>query len=102
MSVILHRVAGISCLTCGMDTLELMRRSAARDACLHHPPDTPVHQLPEPVLVRVRAVYGQAIATTPTSVLHEWVRYGEYHVRWDRKALVMPVNADEWGGEKID
>jgi hypothetical protein len=85
-----------------VDILEEMRRSAARDACLHHPPEQPVHQLPAPVLVRVRAVYGRAIATTAGHVLHEWVRYGEYHVRWDRKALVTPVSADDWGGEQID
>jgi hypothetical protein len=85
-----------------MDTLELMRRSASRDACLRRPPDTPVHQLPQPVLVRVRAVYGRAIATTPTSVLHEWVRYGEYHVRWDAKWQVERVEADDWHGEQID
>jgi hypothetical protein len=79
-----------------------MRRSAARDALLRHPPDTPVQLLPAPVLVRVRAVYGQAIATTPTHVLHEWVRYGEYHVRWDPKRLVERVAADDWHGEQVD
>lgn len=85
-----------------VDTLEEMRRSAARDACLHHPPEQPVHQLPAPVLVRVRVVYGRAIAITASWVLHEWVRYGEYHVRWDRKHQVVPVQAEDWGGEMID
>lgn len=85
-----------------MDELELMRRRAAVQAALHHPPEQPVHQLPQPVLVRVRAVYGQAIATTATSVLHEWVRYGEYHVRWDPKRQVEPATADDWKGEPLD
>jgi hypothetical protein len=84
-----------------VDTLEAMRRSAARDACLHRPPETPVHQLPSPVLVRVRAVYGRAIATTADHVLHEWVRYGAYHVRWDPKWQVTPVEPGEWGGEAL-
>jgi hypothetical protein len=78
-----------------------MRRTAARDALLRRAPDGPVELLPEPVLVRVRAVYGRAIAKTPTSVLHEWVRYGEYHVRWDEKWQVHPVDKDEWDGEPI-
>jgi hypothetical protein len=78
-----------------------MRRSAARDALLRRPPDTPVHQLPAPVLVRVRAVYGQAIATTPSHVLHEWVRYGEYHARWDAKWQVERVSSDGWHGEQV-
>lgn len=80
----------------------MMRRSAARDAALYRPPEQPVHQLPAPVLVRVRATYGRAIATTTGHVLHEWVRYGEYHVRWDPKRLVVPVDAADWDGEKID
>jgi hypothetical protein len=85
-----------------VDILEGMRRSAARDAALHRPPETPVHQLPSPVLVRVRAIHGRAIATTAGHVLHEWVRYGAYHVRWDPKWQVVPVSADEWDGEQID
>lgn len=80
----------------------MMRRSAVRDACLHRAPEQPVHQLPAPVLVRVRATYGRAIATTAGHVLHEWVRYGEYHVRWDAKRLVTIVDAADWDGENID
>lgn len=79
-----------------------MRRRAAVQAALHHPPEQPVHQLPEPVQVRVRAVYGRAIATTEGHVLHEWVRYGEHHVRWDPKWQVEPITADDWLGEPID
>jgi hypothetical protein len=53
-------------------------------------------------LVHVRAVYGRAIATTPTHVLHEWVKGGDYHCRWDEKWQVQRVAADEWDGEPID
>jgi hypothetical protein len=52
--------------------------------------------------VKVRTVYGRAVATTPTHVLHEWVRYGEYHCRWDEKWQVHKVTAEEWAGEQID
>jgi hypothetical protein len=50
----------------------------------------------------VRAVYGRAIATTEGHVLHEWVRYGQHHVRWDPKWQVEPITADDWLGEQID
>ena len=46
-------------------------------------------------LVRVRAVYGRAIAVTTTHVLHEWVKAGTYYVRWDEKWQVHRVGADE-------
>lgn len=53
-------------------------------------------------MVKVRAAYGRAIAETPTHVLHEWVKGGEYHVRWEEKWQVERVPADEWHGEPID
>lgn len=52
-------------------------------------------------LVKVRVGYGRAVATTPTHVLHEWVRYGEYHCRWDEKWQVHRVTAEEWAGEPL-
>lgn len=79
-----------------------MARDSVRGALLRRAPDEPVELLASPVLVRVRAVYGRAIATTPTSVLHEWVRYGEYHCRWDAKWQVHPVAASEWAGEALE
>ena len=78
-----------------------MRRGAARKADIARAPDGPVELLAEPVLVRVRAVYGRALAVTPSSVLHEWVRYGEYHCRWDSRWQVERVTADEWAGEPL-
>lgn len=53
-----------------------------------------------PVFVRIG--YGRAIATTPTHVLHEWYRYGEYHCRWDTKDQVRRVDPDEWDREGFD
>lgn len=85
-----------------VDELEGMRRRIAVDAAVRRAPDGPVQWLPEPVLVRVRVVYGRAIATTPGSVLHEWVRQGEYHVRWDQKWQVHPVDEVDWAGEPLD
>lgn len=55
---------------------------------------------PKP-LVRVRVVYGRAVAVTPTHVLCEWVRYGEYHCRWDQKGQVQRVAEGEWVGEGL-
>lgn len=78
-----------------------MRREAARKGLLARAPGGSVQLLDTPVLVRVRAVYGQAIATTPTHVLHEWVRYGEYHARWDEKCQVHPVPEEDWDGEPL-
>ena len=54
------------------------------------------------LLVKVRAVYGRAVAVTDTHVLVEWVRYGDYHCRWDEKWQVQRVGVEEWGGEGID
>ena len=84
-----------------LDELEKMRREAARKGLLARAPGGTVQLLDTPVLVRVRATHGRAIATTPTHVLHEWVKYGEYHVRWDEKWQVHPVDKDEWAGEPL-
>jgi hypothetical protein len=46
-------------------------------------------------------VYGRAIATTPTHVLWELVRYGEYHCRWDEKRQVRKVDPSDWQGESL-
>jgi len=35
-------------------------------------------------------------------VLHEWVRYREWHCRWDAKRLVERVEEGEWEGEGFD
>jgi hypothetical protein len=51
--------------------------------------------------VRVRAVYGRAIATTTTHVLHEWRKAGELHARWDEKWQVTPVSPHDWHGEEL-
>ena len=85
-----------------MESLESMRRTAAVRGCLARAPGGKVQLLDPRPLVHVRAVYGRAIATTPTHVLHEWVRYGEYHCRWDAKAQVRRVDVSEWHGEEID
>jgi hypothetical protein len=79
-----------------------MRRGSAVTAALGRARGGQVTLLDPRPLVRVRAVYGRAIATTPTHVLHEWVRWGEYHVRWDEKWQVHRVTADEWQGEPLD
>ncbi|UKA69599.1 hypothetical protein [Arthrobacter sp. FW306-06-A] len=76
-----------------MDLMEEMRRTGAVRAA----------QLLDPrPLVHVRAVYGRAIAVTPTHVLHEWVRFGEYHCRWDAKWQVKQVSLEEWFGDSLD
>lgn len=85
-----------------MDELEAMRRAGAISAALARAPGGKVTMLEPRPLVKVRVVYGRAIATTPTHVLHEWVRYGEYHCRWDVRGQVVKVAAEEWGGEGID
>jgi hypothetical protein len=46
-------------------------------------------------------VYGRAVAETPTHVLHEWVKVGEFHIRWDEKWQVRKVPAGEWHGEPL-
>jgi hypothetical protein len=84
-----------------MEDLESMRRRAAVTGELARAPGGPVTLLDPRPLVKVRVIYGRAIATTPTHVLWEWVRYGEYHCRWDEKWQVEKVAATAWGGEGI-
>ena len=79
-----------------------MRRASAIRAALARAPGGQVTNLEPRPLVKVRAVYGRAVAVTPTHVLHEWVRYGEYHCRWDERWQVRPVPADEWLGEPFE
>lgn len=78
-----------------------MRRSVALNACLARQMGENLTILDPRPLVRVRAVYGRAIAVTSTHVLHEWVRWGDYHVRWDQRWQVHRVSPDEWAGEQI-
>lgn len=79
-----------------------MRRAGGISAALARAPGGKVTMLDPRPLVKVRVVYGRAVATTPTHVLHEWVRYGEYHCRWDAHAQVVKVAAAEWAGEPLD
>jgi len=79
-----------------------MRRAGAVSAALARAPGGKVTLLDPRPLVKVRVVYGRAIATTPTHVLHEWVRYGEYHCRWDEKRQVVRASAEDWRGEALD
>jgi len=82
--------------------MEEMRRAGAIQGALARAPGGQVTILDPRPLVKVRVVYGRAVATTPTHVLHEWVRYGQYHCRWDEKWQVERVAADEWTGEPLD
>lgn len=82
--------------------MEEIRRSAAREGALARAPGGQFTGLPDTPLVRVRAVYGRAIAQTPTHVLHEWVKAGQYFIRWDEKWQVHKVPPGEWHGEVID
>ncbi|ALY08873.1 hypothetical protein GALAXY_29 [Arthrobacter phage Galaxy] len=51
-------------------------------------------------LVRVRAIYGRAVAYTPTHVLVEWYRvWGEWFLRWEPNWQVHRVTAEEWRGD---
>jgi hypothetical protein len=84
-----------------MDLLEEMRRGSAISAALARAPGGQYELLDPRPLVKVRTVYGRAVATTSSHVLHEWVRYGEYHCRWDQKWQVERVAADEWLGESL-
>ena len=79
-----------------------MRRQAAIRGALARAPGGQVIMLESRPLVKVRAVYGRAVARTPTHILHEWVRYGEYHCRWDERAQVNVVTAEEWAGEPLE
>lgn len=78
-----------------------MRRDMALREALARAPGGQVTMLDPRPLVRVRVTHGRAIATTPTHVLHEWVRHGEYHCRWDEKWQVHVVSADGWDGEGL-
>jgi len=82
--------------------MEEMRRAAAVQGALARAPGGAVQLLDPRPLVRVRVVYGRAIAATPTHILHEWVRYGEYHCRWDEKWQVERVDPGAWLGESLD
>lgn len=79
-----------------------MRRAEAVRGLLARQKGDNLQLLDPRPLVHVRAVYGRAIAVTDTHVLHEWVRYGEYHVRWDERWQVRPVTPDDWFGEPLD
>lgn len=82
--------------------MEEMRRAAAIPGALARAPGGQVTLLDPRPLVKVRVVYGRAVATTPTHVLHEWVRSGEYHCRWDEKWQVNQVPVGEWKGESLE
>lgn len=84
-----------------MDEMGLMRRGMALRAALARAPGGKVHMLDPRPLVHVRVTWGRAVATTPTRVLHEWIRHGEYHCRWDEKWQVHRVGEDEWLGEEF-
>lgn len=79
-----------------------MWREATVRALLARAPGTDPQLLDPRPLVRVRAVYGRAIAITSSHILHEWVKAGQHHVRWDQRRQVHPVSADEWAGEELD
>ena len=79
-----------------------MRRAGAVSAALARAPGGHVTLLNPRLLVHVRVVYGRAVATTATHVLWEWVRYGEYHCRWDEKWQVRKVDPSDWQGEALD
>ena len=85
-----------------MEDLESMRRAGAIDAALARAPGGKVTLLDPRPLVKVRVVYGRAVAVTPTHVLHEWVKAGEYHCRWDEKRQVYRVAPNDWHGEPLD
>lgn len=79
-----------------------MRRAAAIQGALARAPGGPVTLLDPRPLVKVRAGYGRAVAVTQTHVLHEWVKAGEYHCRWDEKWQVHRVGVGEWDGEGLE
>jgi hypothetical protein len=83
-------------------SLESMRRSAAITGAIARAPGGAVTLLDPRPLVHVRAAYGRAIAVTETHVLWEWVKAGEYHVRWDEKWQVRRVAEGEWSGEDFE
>lgn len=72
-----------------------MRREAAVRGALARAPGGDVTKFDPRPLVKVRVVYGRAVAATPTHILHEWGRYGEYHCRWtyaSRSRGLLPKN----------
>lgn len=79
----------------------VMRHEAAVEGLLARAPGSNLRMLDPRPLVRVRAVYGRAIAITDTHILHEWRRAGELHARWDQRWQVTPVSPEEWDGEPI-
>lgn len=79
-----------------------MRRAGAVKAALARAPGGKVTMLDPRPMVKVRVVYGRALARTPTHVLHEWVRYGEHQCRWDKSDQVAMVTAEDWAGEPLD
>jgi len=81
--------------------MDAMRRRMALAAALARAPGGQVQLLDPRPLVRVRVTWGRAVATTPTHVLHEWVRWGQYHCRWDEKWQVHRVDAADWQGEEF-
>ncbi|WP_349033969.1 hypothetical protein [Pseudarthrobacter sp. SORGH_AS 212] len=85
-----------------MTDLARMWRDTAVRAALGRAPGENVQMLNPRPLVRVRAGYGRAIATTSTHVLHEWVKAGTYFVRWDEKWQVHRVTPEEWQGEALE
>lgn len=84
-----------------MESMDEIRTAAAIRAALARAPGGQVTMLDPQPLVRVRAVYGRAIASTPTHVLHEWIRQGQHHCRWDEKWQVHQVPEEEWAGENF-
>lgn len=85
-----------------MQDLESMRRAAAITGVIARAPGGRVTLLEPRPLVKVRVGYGRAVAVTPTHVLHECVKAGDYHVKWDEKWQVHRVTADEWDGGPLD
>ena len=78
-----------------------MRHEGVVAGLLRRPPGQNLTMLDPRPLTRVRAVYGRAIATTSSHVLHEWRKAGQLHARWDERWQVHPVSADQWDGEPI-
>lgn len=81
--------------------MDEIRRTAARRAQLARAPGGRVTLFDPKPLVKVRAVYGRAVAETATHVMHEWVKAGQPHIRWDEKWQVQPVTTEEWDGESL-
>lgn len=78
-----------------------MRHEALVRDLLARPPGSNLTILDPRPLTRVRAIHGQAIATTTTHVLHEWKKAGQWFARWDEKWQVTPVSPEHWHGEDL-